>query len=69
MLRLRIVSTAVLTLPAENDPNFLILLSKVAKIHVWNKLKLYKRAPISTQKHASELSSSFNLQRFITSTN
>ena len=30
-------------------PNFLILLSKIAEIHAWNKLKLYKLAPISTQ--------------------
>ena len=30
-------------------PNFLILLSKIAEIHVWNKLKSYKKAPISTQ--------------------
>ena len=29
----------VLTLPAKNDPNFSILLSKIAKIHAWNKLK------------------------------
>ena len=29
--------------------NFWIFLSKIAEIHVWNKLKSYKKAPISTQ--------------------
>ena len=29
--------------------NFLILLSKIAEIHVLNKLKSYKKAPISAQ--------------------
>ena len=29
--------------------HFLILLSKIAEIYVWNKLKLYKMAPISAQ--------------------
>ena len=29
--------------------NFLILLSKIAEIHALNKLKLYKKAPISAQ--------------------
>ena len=43
------VSTTVLTLHVKNYPNFLILLSKIAEIHVWNKLKSYKKAPISAQ--------------------
>ena len=43
-----IVFTAVLTLPAKNDPNVSTLLSKIAKIHAWIKLKLYKN-PILTQ--------------------
>ena len=30
-------------------PNFLMLLSKIAEIHAWNKLKSYKLAPVSTQ--------------------
>ena len=42
------VSTAVLILPATNDSNFLIPLSKIAKYHAWNKLKSYKKTPIST---------------------
>ena len=45
----RIVSTTVLTLQAKNTFNFLILLSKITKIHAWNKIKSYKKAPISAQ--------------------
>ena len=33
----------------KNYQNFLILLSKIAEIHVLNKLKSYKKAPISAQ--------------------
>ena len=35
--------------PGKKCHNFLILLSKIAEIHVWNKLKSYKKIPISTQ--------------------
>ena len=45
----RIVSTTVLTLQVKNYHNFLILLSKIAEIYVWNKLQSYKTAPISAQ--------------------
>ena len=46
----RIVYTAVLIdTSSKKCPNFLILLSKAAKNHTWNKLKSYKKAPISTQ--------------------
>ena len=39
-----IVSTTVWTLQVEKRyHNFLILLSKIAKIHVWNKQKSYKK--------------------------
>ena len=38
----RIFLTAVLTGPAKNDPICSILLSKIAKILAWNKLKLFK---------------------------
>ena len=31
------------------DHSFLTLLSKIAENHVWNKLKSYKKAPISAQ--------------------
>ena len=42
----RIVFTAVLTRPVKMTQ---ILLSKIAKIRAWNKLKLYEKVPISTQ--------------------
>ena len=45
----RIVSTIVWTLQVKNHHNVLMLLSKIAEIHVWNKLKLYTMVPISTQ--------------------
>ena len=45
----RSVFAAILTLPAKNNPVYSILLSKIAKIHAWNKLKSYKKVPISTQ--------------------
>ena len=43
------VSTTVWTFQAEKYHNFLILLSKIAEIHVWNKLNLYKKCPITAQ--------------------
>ena len=45
----RIVSTTVWTLQVKKINNFVILLSKIAEIHVWNKLKSYEKAPISAQ--------------------
>ena len=42
-------STTVWTLQAKNYHNFLVLLSKIAEIHVWNKLESYKKAPLSAQ--------------------
>ena len=45
----RIVFTNVWKLQIKNYQNFLILLSKIAEIHVWNKLKLCKKGPISEQ--------------------
>ena len=36
-------------LPAKNDPVFLLLLSKIVIIRAWNKLKLYRKVPFSTQ--------------------
>ena len=43
----RIASTTVWTLQVKKKcQNFLILLSKIAEIHVLNKLKSYKKAPI-----------------------
>ena len=38
----RIVFTAVWTFPAKNDPNFLIFLSKTAKIPAVNKKALFQ---------------------------
>ena len=45
----RIVSTTIWTLQVKKYHSFLILLSKIAEIHVWNKLKLYKMVPFSAQ--------------------
>ena len=43
----RIVSTTAWTLQVlKKKHNFLILLSKIAEIHVLNQLKSYKKAPI-----------------------
>ena len=54
------VSTTVLTLHAKNTL-FFIILSKIAEIHVWNKLNLYKLAPLPTQIF-SVIKSNFNFQ-------
>ena len=46
----RDVSTAVLTtFPVSTGIDFEILLSKIAKIHDCDKLKLYRKAPSPTQ--------------------
>ena len=45
----RIVSTTVWSFQAKKYHNFSILLSKIAEIHVWNKLKWNKKAATSAQ--------------------
>ena len=40
-------------MPLQLFGHFLIFLSKITEIHVWNKLKSYKKAPISTQIFAA----------------
>ena len=46
----KVASTTVWTLQVKKYQNVLILLSKRAEIPALNKLKLYKKAPISAQK-------------------
>ena len=45
----RIIYNCLDTSGLKKYHNFLMLLSKIAEIYVWSKLKSYKKAPISAQ--------------------